>query len=117
MIARANELLGAPLEFEEREISVTGHLVSGQNTFIEDSENRSDSNRRIFLPHPQVKDLLMEEVPVLLGCQNLYDETCVVTGVLQRSGSAPSGYILVPSVIEISRGHDVHYRVAIVHHA
>jgi hypothetical protein len=91
-IANADELVG-------REVEVVGQLVSGEATYVAESEMSSPAGARLELPHSAVQEALLGIVPVLVGGPNLYNASCRVSGTFVASVQGSPRF--APSRIEI----------------
>ncbi len=98
IIASAPDQLG-------KEIHLSGTLFSGESTFVTDGDPQSSF--QVALPFPLVQDALLDSVPVYLGGQFLYVDSCSITGILRQTETSPYQFILYPSRIEIARDGDV----------
>ena len=94
------ELLAAQSTLIGKEVTLSGYLISGNETYVVECASGIDSQTRISLPHELVQSTLLDQVDCLVGGRALYMDTCCVYGILSRESDA---LIIHPHTIDILR--------------
>lgn len=77
------------------EVCVRGEILSGSETFITATDGLGEPNgSRINLPHSEVQQALLQEVPCLVGGRYLYIYNCEAIGRLEGDKLTPSAMVV-----------------------
>ena len=97
------ELIESWSSLQSKEVYVEGNLVSGMTSFlVQDGNADLNEDAAIHLPHPKTQDKLLEAVPVRVGGKFLYNEKCIVKGVVSEGERME----LTPNEITIFRNEE-----------